>query len=173
MTEDLNKQPNKTMYLLYHIYEYGDNKEHENIKMLGIYSSEERALDAVERYYKLDGFKEYPKECFETWEMQVDVDFAWNEGFTNSYEIEQDFELLTICFNEWLNIKETPQDSWKREKYYNALCEIHEKVYSISDVIELAEYIQQIWMKRFGDKSKNFYEYIKIAGKIQKSLSIV
>ena len=40
---------NSTMYLLYHMYDYGKNNEHEEIKTLGIYSTEQQAMEAVER----------------------------------------------------------------------------------------------------------------------------
>lgn len=58
-TKTLNKYLNR-MYLLYHMYEYGEENEHEEIKILGIYSSKQEASKAMERHYKLPGFKEYP-----------------------------------------------------------------------------------------------------------------
>lgn len=173
MIKDLNKNSDDTMCLLYHVYEYGDNKEHEDIKILGIYSSETKALEAAERYYKLDGFKRYPKECFEIWEIKVDEDFAWKEGFVSSYEIEQDFELLTICFNEWLGIKKSPQESWENDKYYSVLCDVNKVVYNINETWELAKYIQKIWIKQFGDNNKKFDEYIKIASQIRTTLKLI
>lgn len=88
------------MYLLYHSYEYGNNNQYEEIKFLGIYSSEMKAEEAIERYYKLDGFRKYPKECFEIENFKIDTDSAWKDGFVSSDEIEQDFEVLTSCFNE-------------------------------------------------------------------------
>lgn len=87
------------MYLLYHLYEYGENNENEENKILGIYSSEQEAFEAIERYYKLDGLKKHPKECFGVDEYKVDVDAGWKEGFVSSDDLEQDFETLTnICF---------------------------------------------------------------------------
>ena len=44
------------------MYYYGKNNEHEEIKTLGIYSSKQEANKAIERYYKLAGFKLFPKD---------------------------------------------------------------------------------------------------------------
>lgn len=126
------------MYLLYHSYEYGNNNQYEEIKFLGIYSSEMKAEEAIERYYKLDGFRKYPKECFEIENFKIDTDSAWKDGFVSSDEIEQDFEVLTSCFNEQLHINNIPQDSWNDEKYYNALCDVNTKVYNTDNVAELS-----------------------------------
>ena len=43
-------------------------------------------------------------------------------------------------------------------------------MYKIDDVKELAEYIQKIWIRRFNDKTKSFYEYIQISTNIKKFL---
>lgn len=56
----MSKDINEKMYLLYHMYEYGENNENEESKILGIYSPEKGACEAIERNYKMDGFKEYP-----------------------------------------------------------------------------------------------------------------
>ena len=48
------------VYLLYHIYEYGDENEHEELKTLGIYSSEAKAKAAIQYYKDLSGFSKYP-----------------------------------------------------------------------------------------------------------------
>ena len=52
------------VYVLQHVYFYGEDKEHVEAKMLGVYSSEENVKLAIERYYQLEGFNEYSKECF-------------------------------------------------------------------------------------------------------------
>ena len=112
------------MYLLYHQYEYGENNENEEIKTLGIYSSEQEAFKAIERYCKLEGFKKYPKECFVVDEYNVNVDTGWKEGFVNSNDLEQNFEALTTCFNEWLCNNKSAHESWENDVYYNALCDV-------------------------------------------------
>lgn len=154
------------MYLLYHMYYYGKNNEHEEIKTLGIYSSEQEATKAIERYYKLAGFKKFPKECFCINKYSVDIDTNWKEGFVDTDDLEQDFETLTACFNEWLCINKKPRESWENTEYYNALCAVNEVIYKIKDETELAKYIQNVWMKIFNDRSKSFEEYVQIANKI-------
>ncbi len=148
------------------MYYYGKNNEHEEIKTLGIYSSKQEANKAIERYYKLAGFKLFPKECFCINEYRVNIDTNWNEGFIDVDDLEQDFETLTTCFNEWLCINKNPRESWKNKEYYQALCDVNEVIYKIMDVTELAKYIQNVWIKRFNDRFKSFDEYVQIANKI-------
>lgn len=166
----MNKHVDNKMYLLYHQYEYGENHENDEYKILGIYSSEQKALEAMERYYKLEGFKKYPKECFGVDEYNVDEDADWKEGFTNSDDIEQDFKKLTACFNEWLCINKSPRESWENEAYYNALCDVSKVMYKIDDIKELAEYIQHVWSCRLKDENKSFDAYLKIASKVRNIL---
>lgn len=157
---------NNKMYLLYHQYEYGENNENEEIKTLGIYSSEQEAVKAIERYCKLEGFKKFPKECFVVDEYNVNVDTGWKEGFVNSNDLEQNFETLTTCFNEWLCNNKSAHESWENDVYYNALCDVEKVIYRIKDIRELAEHIQQVWISRFNEKSKSFDDYIQIASNI-------
>lgn len=132
-------------YLLQHYYEYGEEEEYEEIKTLGIYSSREKASEAIERYFKLKGFRDYPKDCFYISEFPVDEDYQWWDGFVSTDEIEQDFEKLTSLFNCWLGIDKPPRDSWEDDDYYNRLCEVHEIVYRIDDVGKLAKALKHIW----------------------------
>jgi len=78
---------NKQVYLLCHSYEYGTENEHEEIKVLGIYSSEGSALLALERYYNLVGFNKFPKECFSVQCFIIDKDESWKEGFIGWDEV--------------------------------------------------------------------------------------
>jgi hypothetical protein len=56
-----------------------ENGEDE-IKELGLYSSRERAEDAITRYKKLPGFRDHP-DGFKIYESMLDLDEAWTEGF--------------------------------------------------------------------------------------------
>ena len=162
----MNKDSDDKMYLLYHQFEYGEHNENEDLMILGIYSSEQEASKAIERYYKLAGFKKYSKECFIVDEYIVDVDTNWKNGFANPVCLDWNFEILTSCFNEWLGNNKSLDESWKDEAYYKALCRVYKVVYKIRDIRELAEYIQQVWVKCFNEKSKNFDDYIQIAKNI-------
>ena len=152
------------VYSLEHNYEK-ENGEDET-KSLGIYSSDQRAREAIERYYQLPGFNNYPIECFHVGKFKLDLDTGWTEGFVSSYDLAREFECLTNCFNNWMDIKKTVEQSWEDSNYYNALCEISEKIYKVKEVDELAEHINKIWLKRYPKVSKEFTEYIKIANEL-------
>lgn len=69
------------VYLLRHTYEYGEENEHEETKIIGIYSTREKAEDVVKKFKLLPGFKDYPEECFVICEYKIDKDKEWTEGF--------------------------------------------------------------------------------------------
>ena len=78
-----------TIYLLRHTYEYGEELEHETTKELGVYSSFEKAEEAKKRYFPLEGFRNYPEECFVICEYQLDKDSSWEEGFISWEEASE------------------------------------------------------------------------------------
>lgn len=96
----------------------------------------------------------------------MDVDTNWKEGFVNSIGLDRNFEILTICFNEWSANNKSLYESWNNKEYYNALCNVYKVVYKIKDVKELAEYIQKVWVSQFNYKNRNFNDYIEIANNI-------
>lgn len=93
-------------------------------------------------------------------------DVQWEGGFVSTADLDNDFETLTDCFNEWLGSNKSPRESWEDEKFYNALCDINKVIYKIKDIKELAEYIRQIWIVRFGDRSRDVDDYMQIASVI-------
>ena len=156
----------KSVYSLIHVYERDDEDE---IKELGIYSTYQKAQEAMYRYFKLQGFNNYPIDCFQIKESIVDEDAAWTEGFCSSNEIAREFEYLTECFNEWLGIQKTAEESWEDDNYYQALCEISPKVYNAKDVSELASHISLVWSVRFKESPKSPEDCIDIATKVLKT----
>jgi len=76
------------VFLLQHLHVLGPDEE--DVKALGIYSSREAALAAVERFRKLPGFcdtaqmadhsKPGPAEGFNIDEYEVDLD-SWSKGY--------------------------------------------------------------------------------------------
>lgn len=78
----------KYIFILKHIYEFYDSNGYKQFedKFLGIYSSEKKAKDAIERYFVLSGFNQYPKDCFVVEKWEVDKDTTWKEGFVKSFE---------------------------------------------------------------------------------------
>lgn len=65
-----------SVYLLQHCYEKDGIEE---IKTIGIYSTRKNAEIIIEKYKKLNGFKDY-KENFFIDEYVIDKSF-WGEGF--------------------------------------------------------------------------------------------
>ena len=161
------------MYLLYHSYEYGEENEHEETKLLGIYSSKEHASEAADRYYQLSGFNQYPRDCFYVADFEVDRDSWWNSGFVGSDEIDDDFERLTLCVDRWLGMEEQlPEQSWKDSEYYNILCDIFKVVYHLENVQELAEAIREIVGTRFDHKGRGAGDFLDLAEDIKGTLKL-
>lgn len=67
----------KKFYVLEHYYEINDFDE---AKLIGIYSSKEKAQRALESVENLPGFKDFPKENFNIDCYEIDED-NWTEGF--------------------------------------------------------------------------------------------
>ncbi len=141
--------------------------ETEEYNLIGLYLSEEEAQNAKRRIVS---------------EMNIDTDLLfvssedtgklqWEEGFVSSDDLYQDSITLTACFNEWLGTDKSPEESWEDNKYHNALYDVEEVAYQIKDTRELAEYIQQVWIRRFEDTSKKFEDYMQIASKIISTMS--
>ncbi|MDT8716222.1 hypothetical protein IAI10_06100 [Clostridium sp. 19966] len=66
----------KRVFLLQHAYELNGIDEE---KIIGIYSTEQKAKAVIEEHKKLTGFKDYPKGfCID--EYELDKNF-WEEGF--------------------------------------------------------------------------------------------
>lgn len=79
------------VFLLWHVHHAGpdhrdsdgelswDEADGDDVKILGVYSSEERARERIARARKLPGFSDEP-ECFLIAASVVDDD-QWTEGF--------------------------------------------------------------------------------------------
>ena len=70
------------VYVLWHVHTLEDDYcEHDDEKLIGIYSTKEKAETAIEGHKDLEGFRDCPSECFEIDEYEVDQT-GWTEGFT-------------------------------------------------------------------------------------------
>ena len=74
------------VYILFHIHKDLEEPCTEEVKILGVYSSETTATEARERYKKLYGFDGYPEECFMIDKYEVDVDSNFTTGFVSWIE---------------------------------------------------------------------------------------
>ena len=66
-----------TVYMLHHVHEFDDG--HEDVKLIGVFSSEQHARDALAQVKDQPGFRECP-EGFEISESVVDR-LGWVEGY--------------------------------------------------------------------------------------------
>ena len=67
----------KKVYILHHIHEFENNQE--NIKLIGVFSSKEKALKVLANHKILPGFKDAPNG-FSIDEYTIDR-IGWTEGF--------------------------------------------------------------------------------------------
>ena len=70
------------VYVLQHSREYDDT---EDIKLIGVYSSEAAARAAIERLLRQPGFRSYP-DGFHVDRYPLDKDH-WTEGFGDPSEV--------------------------------------------------------------------------------------
>jgi len=68
----------REVYVLHHVHEFEANNE-EDVKLLGIFSSEEKAMKMVKKYKKMPGFKDHP-EGFSV-DKYIINKAEWTEGF--------------------------------------------------------------------------------------------
>ena len=66
-----------SVWVVMHVHEFSEDRE--DIKMIGVYSSEAEAHRAVIRLSTQPGFKDLP-ECFSVTEYPLDKDH-WTEGY--------------------------------------------------------------------------------------------
>lgn len=76
------------VYLLWHVHELTDDfGTHEDEKLIGVFSSESKANETIQHFKNLEGFRDYPLECFIIDAYELDEP-NWTEGF------------ITVCSNE-------------------------------------------------------------------------
>lgn len=69
------------VYLLWHCHELEDDFGlHDEEKFIGVFSSKEKAEEAINLLKNKEGFSDYPKKCFEIDKATVDRP-NWTEGF--------------------------------------------------------------------------------------------
>jgi hypothetical protein len=75
------------VYLVQHSYEVGENGEFNEVKLIGVYSTQEKAEEAVDRYKEIPGFKNY-LNGFHIGKHEINKD-NWNEGFISWLEANE------------------------------------------------------------------------------------
>lgn len=76
------------VFLLWHTHDLTDNcGTHEEVKLIGVFSSEEKASEAMEQLKDKEGFRNFPISCFEIIEMKIGQT-NWTEGFSAAHWTE-------------------------------------------------------------------------------------
>ncbi len=69
------------VFLLWHNHDLTDDfGTHEEIKLIGVFSSEAKAQETIERLKDKEGFRDYPLSCFEIAKTKIDQT-SWADGF--------------------------------------------------------------------------------------------
>ena len=69
------------VFMLWHVYELRDDFGiHDEEKLIGVFSSEAKAQEAIERLKEKEGFRDLPLSCFEIHKTKVDR-VGWKDGF--------------------------------------------------------------------------------------------
>ena len=66
------------VYALYH--EYENNEGEDEVKEIGLFTTRERAQEAINPLLEKPGFRDHPYG-FKIYECRLDADLAWTEGF--------------------------------------------------------------------------------------------
>ena len=76
------------VFLLWHTHDLTDDcGTHEEVKLIGVFSSEKKASEALEQLKVMEGFRDFPVSCFETAGMKVDQS-SWADGFFTAHWTE-------------------------------------------------------------------------------------
>ncbi|GEM51165.1 SPOR domain-containing protein [Empedobacter brevis] len=76
----------KEVYMLEHEYEYTyKGKIIDEIKLIGIFSSEEKAKKVINELKDKKGFKDFPITCFNIGRVKLDS-IEWIDGFISTEE---------------------------------------------------------------------------------------
>lgn len=69
------------VYVLQHSYELEDEEE---VKFVGVFSTEPEAQNAIDFLRTKEGFKDYPVDCFIIDKYKIN-EIHWTEGFITVY----------------------------------------------------------------------------------------
>lgn len=71
----------KDVFLLWHTHNLTDDfGTHEEVKLIGAFSSEEKANEAIGQLQDKEGFRDFPISCFEIAKTKIDR-VSWADGF--------------------------------------------------------------------------------------------
>ena len=69
------------VFLLWHTHNLTDDcGTHEEVKLIGVFSSAEKANEAMEQLKNKEGFRDFPISCFEIAKIKIGQT-SWIDGF--------------------------------------------------------------------------------------------
>jgi len=76
------------VFLLWHTHDLTDGDgTHEEAKLIGVFSSEAKAKEAIEQLKDKEGFRDFPLSCFMIDKSKMDR-MSWVDGFTTVHWTE-------------------------------------------------------------------------------------
>lgn len=80
--------PLADVFLLWHTHDLTDDGgTHEEVKLIGVFPSEEKASETMGRLKDKEGFQDFPISCFEIAKMKIDQT-NWTDGFSAAHWTE-------------------------------------------------------------------------------------
>ncbi len=79
VSADMEKQTD--VFMIWHRHELTDGYgAHEQVKLIGIFSCEAKAREAIAQVKDREGFRDFPCTCFEIHKTKIDQ-VGWADGF--------------------------------------------------------------------------------------------
>lgn len=70
------------IFLLWHTHDLTDDYgTHEEVKLIGVFSSEAKAKEIIEQLKDREGFRDFPQSCFQIDKSKMDRP-GWVDGFS-------------------------------------------------------------------------------------------
>jgi hypothetical protein len=104
----------KTVFLLQHSYDVGENDEYEETKIIGVYTSQAEADQAIHRLKDKPGFR-YKPEAFGVIALELNKDQFWAEGYASLTGIR-----VKDKAGEWTTVQAEclPNNTYQILEYY-------------------------------------------------------
>ncbi len=76
------------IFLLWHTHDLTDSYGiHKEVKLIGVFSSEEKANEAIGQVKDQEGFRDFPISCFQIDKSKIDQP-SWADGFSTIHWTE-------------------------------------------------------------------------------------
>lgn len=102
-------------FILWHSHEEEDDYGiHDEVKILGVFSTLEKANESIDVYKDKEGFKDFPLDCFVVEEWNIDVpNPSWVEGFVSVRYPGSDAVIRPMKAEDMNEISDVYEQSWR------------------------------------------------------------